>query len=120
MLLKGVDLRILLEGAERSNWQLQEPLNTLFAVLENKQLSDDFLCSIATDFIYEIYRKNILNTKRNILINSLLTTICKSRKYFNFLEKLMYLIERKFYFLPIAKYEIFQLIKIRHNTQIIV
>ncbi len=116
----SIDTRMLIEGAKRSKWQLQEPFNTLLTVLENKQTPAPYLCSITTDFIYEIYRQSILNVNRHILINSLLTAIIKNRDYFSLIERLKYHIENKFYFLPIAKHEIFQLIRISSNTQIVV
>lgn len=92
-------------------------MNTLLSVLKNNQIRDDYLCLIATDFIYEIYRVNILTINRNVLLNSLLNFIFQRKNSWRILEKLKYYIEDKFFYLPLAKYEIFQIIKSRYNIQ---
>ncbi len=114
-----INADILLEGAKRTKWQIQQPYTTLLEHLINLQATEDFLSFIATEFIYKLYKEDIIPHHRDYLIIELLKAITHKNSQISVLNKLFSRIQHKFNLLPVTKKEILDLIKIWRETQTI-
>lgn len=114
-----IDVNLLLEGARRTNWQVKQPYTTLLEYLANSQATEDFLTFIATNFLYQIYKEDILPHHRDTLIFELLKAITIKTSQRSILEQLIPRIKNKFNLQPVTYNEILCLIKIWQDSQTI-
>ncbi len=114
-----VDADMLIEGARRAKWQIQQPYTTLLEYLGNLQAEEDFLSFIATEFIYNLYKQDIIALSRDYLILELLKTVTYKKSQRSIITNLIHRIKHKFYLVPLAKKEVLNLIKIWRETQTI-
>jgi tetratricopeptide (TPR) repeat protein len=108
----SVDHQVLIESAHQANWMPAEPFNKVAQVLSGWRSDEQSAVSVATNFLYELWKQPILATNREYLTLKLFDSIVIGRNATNTIGQLTFGIKHKFQLLPLAQQQLFRLVKI--------
>ncbi|MGD2248289.1 MAG: hypothetical protein PVF58_07760 [Candidatus Methanofastidiosia archaeon] len=107
----SIDADVLIEAARQSNWIPIEPFKTVSGILSRKNCDESSIMNLVLNFFFKLWKQQIPVALRNYLVLSLLDNITDGKNQDEILDRLVFLVRKRFSILPLSK-RIISLVKL--------
>jgi hypothetical protein len=107
----GIDAYVLIEAAKKSEWLPTYPYTEVLRLLHGERSNEVTALTVATLFLYELWKQPILPSRRDYLLHSLLDALAVGRNPQRTANTLSQMVKVKFYLLYLEAARIISLIE---------
>jgi len=111
---------VLLEALRKSNWLPDEPYLSVLKRLRGKRATVQSAVGVATNFLFDLESVPLTAHRYEALVINLLENLISDRNRKELLAEFIRAVKSKFYFLPVQKSRILNVIDLWSTTQVIV